>query len=70
MGVCRNRRSHPLEDAICRDRLDELLLWSTFTLMLQKPEGLRAKAPRVPLSSIYCKPLATPDLESSGFPAG
>jgi hypothetical protein len=38
--------------------------------MLQKPEGFRVKAPRVPLSSIYHKPLGTPYLESSGFPEG
>jgi len=38
--------------------------------MLQKPEGDRAKAPRVKAVIVYRDPLATPDLVSSGFPAG
>jgi hypothetical protein len=38
--------------------------------MLQKPEGFRAKAPRVKPQCAYCEPLATADMEPSGFPEG
>jgi hypothetical protein len=49
-------------------------LWSLFlrflTPMLQKPEGFRANAPRLKPLWAYCEPLATRDLEPSGFPEG
>jgi hypothetical protein len=38
------------------------------TLSLQKSEGSRAKASKGVAVVGYCKPLATRDLESSGFP--
>jgi hypothetical protein len=38
--------------------------------MMQKPEGDRAKAPRVKAVVAYRDPLATPDLVASGFSEG
>jgi len=55
-----------------------ILGWA-FTPTLQKPEGFRASRYRSAGFSkrakgaavvVYCKPLATPDMKSSGFPAG
>jgi hypothetical protein len=42
---------------------------SWYSPMLQKPEVSRAKTPRAKPSRRWrdCKPLATPDMESSGF---
>ena len=38
------------------------------TLSLQKSEGSRAKASKGKAVYLCCEPLATQDLESSGFP--
>jgi hypothetical protein len=45
-----------------------IVLPAKYTLTLQKPEGVRAKTPMSEAVALYCDPLATPDLASSGFP--